>query len=320
MPFDLPPMSAPYICAQVLMQLAETIDVPALLEEAYLTLYDPSKAPQKFKSMAVSKSGDPITVLLMPYLDPEGFYLEKTLFIDPKTRPGITGYISVYDRTSGKPIGLLDATALTGLRTAAKSALFAKKAYNGETPRSIVVVGSSTQAFHHAIQMSRIFPKSPLYIVARSTESDGRIRAMLDKVHLHPKIISDLAAVEEGLDLVATMTSGGTPIISESNQGTARVLIAVGSSTGEQTEIDLAVVSKAIKIVDARVSIPGKGELAIPLQQGVIQDGDIGEFRDFLRRPRTVGNPSQPVLLFVSKGLAIEDYVLTKKILEGVGK
>ncbi len=308
-------MEIPYYCKTVLVELARTMNTREVIERAYQDFYDPSKPPVKHKCEGTAPDGQPITILQMPYLGPDGLFIEKTLMINPKKRPGITGYVTAYDTTTETPLATFDATSLTGLRTAAKSALFAEKAYANENPRSILIVGSSTEALYHAFEFRKVFPETPLYVKARSEESKQRILSWMKEVSTEATVIFDTKEMKEPLDLVIGTTPGTEFIITPEEALRTRVMIAVGSSSGTTAEFPRDIVLKSYRVIDSRISIPGKGEANLAISEGKLKDTDFEEFKTYLNQPSTTAALKDRPLLFISKGLAIEDYAFVKAAL-----
>lgn len=125
--------------------------------------------------------------------------------------------------------------------------------------------------------------------------------------------------IREEPDIIITATSSPRSIISRSCLRSAKLLIAVGSSRADCTEIDRDIVAMADRYVDAKISIEGKGEYAIPLRSGQIDPTSIVELHDILMNGASYVFGKAPTAIFVSKGLVIEDYALAMAVLKNMG-
>lgn len=312
----LPALQVPFYSSADIMAVVSGFDATQVVSDAYTSLYDATSPPVKY--VLPHESEDQFTVV-MPYEDkPKGIFAEKVVFVDRSRRPGITGYISVFDTVGQRPIATMDAMALTGLRTAAKSLLFANLYFSNGlrySPRTIHIYGSSTQAYYHAVQFAAHYPRASIKVLARSQESMARLENDL-KGHAFENCVVCLEAPDsEAPDIVITATSSAVPIITGGNCSSTCLIIAVGSSRGDQIEIDPNIVARCSHYVDSRMSIDGKGEYKIPIEMGLIKRQDINELIDVILGGCAYLFGNQRTALFISKGLIIEDYMFIARIL-----
>lgn len=304
----------PYISGAMMTGALPPAIGTELIRTAYQTLYDRTHPPEKYCD------GERPRLLWMPYQHAErGHRFEKHLVIDPDRRPGVWGYAVLSEMASPLPLAIFDATVLTGIRTAAKSALFAMEcfAHWQQVPENIVIYGASTQAVHHAIQFRAAYPQAQVYLMTRSAQSCRTMATILSHYGDGYQYVVDEERVDFPPDIIITTTSSTTPVITETNVRSAQLLIAVGSSSGDVSEIAPAIVPRYRCVVDAQISIAGKGELAIPLRLRLMEAAAITELRDFLNDADKTTITTQPHL-FVSKGLVIEDYVVALWFLQHI--
>jgi ornithine cyclodeaminase/alanine dehydrogenase-like protein (mu-crystallin family) len=300
---------------QIIRILTEfKIDKSKLIEDAYLNLYAPSNAPKK---MRVSNGSHDI--LIMPFRA-EKFLINKTMLIkNNQETPGVFGWLTLYDIEKQEPVATFDATALTGIRTAAKSLLVAKSILDHQKPKHIHIYGSSTQALHHYIQFSEYYSSCNFFFIVRKEKSKKRIRRLIQGGRENYKIIDDQHPILDEPDIIITTTKSKKPIIIKEKLRNVRLLVAVGSSDGQSTEIDLDIVSKCKIVVDSKISISGKGELNLAIKKNLITSEQITELHTLLTTGIDILKNGPPIL-FVSKGLAIEDYIFAKNIIKATQK
>lgn len=314
----LPPsaLTVPFYSSAEVMTAVAQFDAPQIISDAYTTLYDGTKPPTK--CILPYESDDHFT-MIMPYEDkPKGIVMEKVVFVDRLTRPGVKACITIYDSKTGRPIASMDATALTGLRTAAKSVLFAKMYFSrrvGSNPRTIHIYGSSTQAYFHVLQFLSAFPSLRIRVIARSAESGEALgRRLMDNAVQNCEIVTAPPAGETP-DVIITATSSPSLLVTQDNAMGVPLIIAAGSSSGRHSEIDPRIVASRSRFIDSRVSIDGKGEYKIPIERCLIERDSITELYDVLVAGASYVFDSRNTALFVSKGLVIEDYMFVAKIL-----
>lgn len=71
--------------------------------------------------------------------------------------PDLTGLIAVYSAETGLPIGILDASYITGIRTGAAGAIGARYLARADS-QNLVLVGSGSQALFQIAAMKTLFP------------------------------------------------------------------------------------------------------------------------------------------------------------------
>lgn len=226
--------------------------------------------------------------------------------------------ITLQDSKTGCPIAAMDATALTGVRTAAKSALFAKMFFHNRVNSSSMTVhiyGSSTQAYFHMLQFASAFPSIGIRVIVQSGDAGTRLNSRLKKHSISNIDICSIPPTGEKPDVIITATSAPDPIVVRDIVRGVPLIIAVVSSSGQYSEIDPYLVVDCNRFIDSKISIEGKGEYKIPIEMGLIEHKSIRELIEVLIGGASYLFDYQNTTLFVSKGLIIEDYMFVARIL-----
>ncbi|GAA5921761.1 hypothetical protein JCM3775_001807 [Rhodotorula graminis] len=150
--------------------------------------------------------------------------------------PGLPATTLLFDEASGLTRACVNAADLTGIRTAAASAL-ATKLLADPSSTSLVVFGSGTQAYYHARLILQLFPSiSSVTFVVRSISP--RAQALLDRMQAEfSKIVahavtSDRADdVVEGADIICTCVPSTEPLFSLEALKPGVHINAIGSYT-----------------------------------------------------------------------------------------
>jgi alanine dehydrogenase len=219
------------------------------------------------------------------------------------------GAVMLFEAQHGRPLAVVDATAVTAIRTAATSAV-ATKLLAREDAGDLAILGSGTQARTHLEAMMcarrlrwvRVWSRTPAH-AARFAETEGR---------RHGLAIEPLASVREtvvGADLICTTTSSPEPILRGEWIAPGAHVNAVGSSVPFARELDTAAVARSRLFVDRREStLHEAGDFLFPKREGAIGDDHIrGELGEVLLGKAAGRTAPDEITLFKSLGLAIED-------------
>jgi ornithine cyclodeaminase len=123
-------------------------------------------------------------------------------------------------------------------------------------------------------------------------------------------------AVDEA-DLVCTCTTAETPLFEGSLLPEGVHVNAVGSYQPETRELDTETLRRARVVVETReVALAEAGDLLIPIEEGVIQADHIVADLAEMVRGAAVRRSTEDVTLFESVGLAFEDLVVARAVVD----
>jgi ornithine cyclodeaminase len=232
----------------------------------------------------------------------------------PTRAPGRTligGLYVLFDRGL-RPRALIDAAALTSLRTAAVSALATDLLARADACR-LVLFGAGVQAAAHVDGMLAVRPVREVTVVGRGGE---RQRRLVDDLR-HRGVAADVgtpSAVAES-DLICTCTTSREPVFDGRLLAAGSHVNAVGSYTPEARELDDATVQRCRLVVEDREAVLAEaGDLIIPIRDGLFSDdricADLGE----LVRGATARRSHEEITVFKSVGLAMEDLAVANAL------
>jgi len=238
------------------------------------------------------------------------------------------GAVLLFDLEFGRLIAILDASTITGLRTAAVTAV-ATRALSRPDSRVLALLGAGVQAETHLESISLVRPIDEVRVWSRGGD---RARRFAEKFSGKGKRVVACATAREavdGADIACTLTSSREPVLLGEWVAAGTHVNAVGASLATSRELDSAAVVKARLYVDRRESTLNEGgDFLVPKREGLIGDDHIvGEIGDLLLDPpRLQGRRSRDeITLFKSLGLAIEDVAAARRIYDravatGAGK
>jgi len=228
------------------------------------------------------------------------------------------GAVLLFDRDNGSLAALLDATAITTIRTAAVSAV-ATRALARVNASTLAIIGSGVQARAHVEAMCAVRPIASLRVWSRNSEHARDLAAFArDHFHLEASAASTGAEAVSHADIVCTVTSATEPVLNGEWLKPGTHVNAVGACTPNAQEIDSEVVVRSRLYVDRReAALKEPGDILIPLQNGEIgPEHIVAELGDVLIG-RGVGRRNDAeITLFKSLGLAVEDLAAAAHVYE----
>ena len=194
--------------------------------------------------------------------------------------PAVHAIYCLFDGADGRPLAMLDGTALTLRKTAADSALGARHLARNDVGH-MLMVGAGAMAPHLIMAHRAIRPSIRQVTVWNRTHE--KADAVVDGLERLPAlngvsltVADDLADAASRADLISCATGGSAPIIKGEWLRPGTHLDLVGAYKPDMREADDEAVRKSSIFVNARQStIEHIGEIAIPLATGIITEQDI---------------------------------------------
>ena len=154
-------------------------------------------------------------------------------------RPTIQGDVTVFDVATGERRLILDGPTVTGRRTAAVSALAARRlAPNLAGP--MLIVGAGVQGYAHVEVFAAALGVTDFRIASRRRASAEALAAHARALGLRAEVVDDADAALADCPLVATCTPASAVVLRGQPRADA-FIAAVGAFTPQMVEIDAAV-------------------------------------------------------------------------------
>jgi ornithine cyclodeaminase len=208
--------------------------------------------------------------------------------------PSMMATLLVLDRHTGSLLSVMEATALTNLRTAAVSAV-AVREFAPTRPIIVAIIGSGALARTHAQAIRAVREVKALRIWSRDPKNRTQCAIELDGT---PCQTAQEAC--EDADVIITVTLASEPVVKGTWVKTGALVCAVGAPRPTWRELDTELMLSAVVIADSRES--AESEAGDILIAGASVFAEIGEI--LLRKKTIIGNPT---IVFKSLGLAAED-------------
>jgi ornithine cyclodeaminase len=219
------------------------------------------------------------------------------------------GVVMLFGVAHGEPLAILDATAITAIRTAAASAAATDALANSDAG-DLALLGSGTQARTHLAAMQRVRSLSRVRVWSRNRANAARFAR--EEGERRGLVIEVAASAEEAVrnaDLVCTTTTAREPVLHGEWLAPGVHVNAVGACFSTSRELDTEAVRRSRFFTDCRESCVNEaGDFLIARGEGAIGDAHLlGELGDVLlgKVPGRVSRDD--ITIFESLGIAIED-------------
>jgi ornithine cyclodeaminase len=221
------------------------------------------------------------------------------------------GAVLLFSAESGELLAVVNASAVTAVRTAAVSGV-ATHTLAREDAGDLAVIGAGVQARSHVEAMAHVRAVRRCRVASRRVESARRLAAELGASYAFPvEAVETVEAALRGADLIVTATNAAEPIVRREWVSEGAHLNAVGSCTPHTRELDAATVAASSLFVDSVESTLNEaGDYLQALREGVVGPEHIrAELGDVLKGSRPGRTSAVEITLFKSLGLAVEDLV-----------
>ena len=237
----------------------------------------------------------------------------KAICVSPgnpaKGKDSHQGVVLLFGAETGEPLAVMNASAITAIRTAAVSGV-ATDLLARPDAGNLAIIGSGVQARTHLSAISEVRAIQRCRIASRHIENARNFVEEMQAGFSFP--LEPVSTVEEalaGADLIATVTSAADPIVKSEWILPGAHINAVGSSFPKAREIDTATMKAASLFVDRRESTLNEaGDYLLAAREGAIGPEHIrAELGEILTGTHPGRTSPEEITLFKSLGLAIED-------------
>ena len=207
------------------------------------------------------------------------------------------GLVILHDGETGAPKAIMDASAITAIRTAAVSAV-ATKLLAREEAHVLAILGSGVQGKSHleAIPLVRDIREVRMFSRTKRENANSAEEAV------------------RGADIIVTATSAKEPVVKREWIAPGTHINAVGSSIKSTRELDSETVKASSLFVDRRESTVN--ESGDYLMSGVGPDHIRAELGEILIGTAKGRASKEELTLFKSLGLAVEDLASAQFLFE----
>ncbi len=307
------------------MTFLGTSDVATLLPwpelissiEATITEQGAISPPRSVHTIDVA-DGDPASLLVKPAWVVGKHIAVKivTFFGDNGARdlPTVNAGVMLFDATNGTLVGACDGNELTTRRTAAASAVAAKRLARPGAQR-LLVIGSGALAPMAAQAHAAVRDYDTIEVWGRREPKATEVVDQLVALGLPATVSTDLDASVAAADVISAVTGSTTPLIKGALLQPGTHVDLIGAFTLAMRESDDDAVRRARIFVDTREDGVLGGDLGQPLEAGVISADDIeAELVDLIDGSHLGRESADEITLYKSAGMALQDLAAARLV------
>jgi ornithine cyclodeaminase/alanine dehydrogenase-like protein (mu-crystallin family) len=293
------------------------LDVDALVDALAGAMADLSAgravAPNRVAATVPERDG--LLAAMPGYVPSSGALASKLVSLFPENAgsavPTHQAVIAVFDPADGRPVALLDGTAITALRTGAGSAL-ATRLLAREDASVLAILGTGVQARSHAATVTRVRPFAEVRVAGRApAKAEALAEELAAQLDVPVRAASSFAAACAGAAVVCATTHALEPVVRRAALAPGTHVTSVGYDPRGR-EVDDDTVADALVAIESRAATlapppSGSNDLIEPIERGLLDPGEVVEVGELVAGTRTGRSSQEQLTLYKSVGVAVQD-------------
>lgn len=298
----------PFVSVDHMMQLIHHIGLEKMLSDlAEAIEADFKRWPDFDKTPRVASHSEKGVIELMPTSDGEVYGFKYVNGHPSNTHTGhqtVTAFGLLADVATGYPVLLSEMTILTALRTAATSAMVARKlAPKGASV--MAMIGNGAQSEFQSLAMKTVCGVDTVRLYDIDKNATAKCAANLAKSGLNVISCASPEEAIEGAHILTTCTADKqyATILSDNMVGAGVHINAIGGDCPGKTELAKGILERSTIFVEYPEQTRIEGEI-----QQLAPDHPVTELWQVFTGEADGRTSAQQVTLFDSVGFAIEDF------------
>jgi ornithine cyclodeaminase len=270
-------------------------------------------------SVPVPAAADASLLLKPAWVAGDVIAVKAVTFFPDNGRSGlatVNAGVLLFSASNGTLLGACDGNELTTRRTAAASAVAAKRLIRHDAAR-LLVVGTGALSPMVARAHSAVHDYDLIQVWGRNSDTAREVADGLAKHGLAALAIDDLDTALTSADVITCVTGATTPLIKGALVQAGTHVDLIGAFSPEMRESDDDLVRRATVFVDTRTDGIVAGDLGQPLADGIITldaiEADLAELVGGIHPGRT---SDDEITMFKSVGLALEDLAAARLVFD----
>jgi ornithine cyclodeaminase/alanine dehydrogenase-like protein (mu-crystallin family) len=287
------------------------------------------------KSLAEGRSSQPVRTVfrppeaaglmsLMPAFRADDFSVFglKAICVFPgnlaKGKDAHQGAVLLFSAETGEPLAVENASAITGIRTAAVSAV-ATDILARKDAGVLAIIGAGIQGRAHLEAIPLVRPLREVRVADKDADRAKRFAAETGPAFpFRIRATDDVAGAVSGADIIVTVTDSSEPVLRREWIAPGAHINAVGACAPFAREIDASTMAASRLFVDKRESaLHESGDILLAVRDGAFTcehvRAEIGEVLTGAKPGRTSG---EEITMYESLGLAVEDLAAAAYVYE----
>jgi ornithine cyclodeaminase/alanine dehydrogenase-like protein (mu-crystallin family) len=222
-------------------------------------------------------------------------------------RPTIQGVIFLADASNGDILAILDSIEVTLRRTAAASALAARRLAKPES-HVLLVCGCGEQGRAHAVAFREVMPLKRLLLWDRNREAAETLASELTSAtQIDAIAVTELPDASRSADVIATCTTAREPFLGPGLVAPGTFIAAVGADNPDKSEIAPSLMATATVVADVVEQCAVMGDLHHAIEAGLMSKEDVhAELTEVVAGAKGRRSPEE-IIIFDSTGTGLLD-------------
>jgi alanine dehydrogenase len=221
--------------------------------------------------------------------------------------PVVMGLVCVSDAVDGRPVALMDARAITALRTGAVAAVAAQELAR-EDAASAGIIGCGL----HGAWAARCLAAAEYGPGVCFDVDPDTAGALAGELGWEAGALDDALAC----DVVTCVTPGHEPVVTEAALRPGTHFNMLGADGPGKAEAEPSAVARCHLFCDEWAQASHGGELTPAVEAGLVSRGDVTQLGAVVTGASPGRESPQETTLFDSTGLAIQDLAIAHAVLE----
>lgn len=231
--------------------------------------------------------------------------------------PTVQGVIALFELTSGRPLAVLDSIEITTQRTAAASAVAARRLALAQA-NAVTIVGCGVQGRAHLRALALVRPLTHAFALDMDPlRAEAFAQDMSAELAIRTIPNAEIGSALADSDICVTCTPSRTPVLRAEHLHPGLFVAAVGADNPEKHEIDPAALAKSKLVVDLVDQAASIGDLHHAIEAGVMRSTDVhAELGQVLAGVRPGRTSADECFVFDSTGTALQDVAAAAVVYE----
>lgn len=227
--------------------------------------------------------------------------------------------ISLFDKETADLVALVDGNRVTGLRTAATTAV-GTAAVAPERPLRVGIIGSGFEAQSHTAALALVTQFASVNVFSPTAKNrEAFAERFTAELGVPVTAVDSAEAAATGADLIlcAARSRDESPTLEAHWVAEHATVVSIGSTTPAQRELPVALLARASLIVADGVDevVHGSGDMLAARADGVDVDAVTVSLNDVLRGIRDVDR-DRGIRIYKSTGSGLQDIVVAETLVE----
>lgn len=294
--------------------------VPLIDAVEAIMVDDGAFAPERTVHTVPHRSGPDAAFLLKPGWVVGDVIAVKAVSFFPDNGtlglPTVNAGVLLFDGNDGTLIGACDGNELTTRRTAAASAVAARRLARADA-RRLLVVGTGALSPRAAQAHAAVRDYESIEVWGRDPDKAAAVVELLAAEGTGAEASTDLDAGVAEADVISCVTGATEPLVKGALLKPGAHLDLIGSFTPQMRESDDDCIRRATVYVDTRADGVLAGDLAQPLESGLLSMDDIaGDLAELVAGTAAGRTSDEQITLFKSAGVALEDVAAARLVFD----